>query len=126
MVISALSPDIDLLPPAPASAASAPEGSGSFGDREAHAWLERGRARIDAARKDLEAAGAQHVGVLVRGGIPERVIVDFVGRHEPELVAMASHGRSGLARTLLGSVPDYVLHHLEGIPILLVRPSGAE
>ncbi|MEX0762246.1 MAG: universal stress protein [Dehalococcoidia bacterium] len=39
-----------------------------------------------------------------------------------DLIVMASHGRSGIARTLLGSVTSRVLR-LSNVPVLVVKPS---
>jgi nucleotide-binding universal stress UspA family protein len=41
---------------------------------------------------------------------------------QADLVAMATHGRSGLQRLMLGSVADKVIHRAS-IPVLLVRPT---
>lgn len=42
-----------------------------------------------------------------------------------DLVAMATHGRSGFQRWLYGSVAEYLLSHLS-VPILLVRPEQSD
>ena len=39
-----------------------------------------------------------------------------------DLVVMATHGRSGIERALLGSVADQVVRHARGFAVLLVRP----
>ena len=39
------------------------------------------------------------------------------------MIAMATHGRSGLSRWVLGSVAEKVLHAAP-VPLLLVRPNG--
>jgi nucleotide-binding universal stress UspA family protein len=49
------------------------------------------------------------------------VIVEEAQRDGQALVAMATHGRSGLARLFMGSVADAVLHH-GTMPMLLFRP----
>jgi nucleotide-binding universal stress UspA family protein len=43
--------------------------------------------------------------------------------HPVDLVAMATHGRSGVARMLLGSVADKVTRGA-GVPVLLRRPAA--
>jgi nucleotide-binding universal stress UspA family protein len=49
----------------------------------------------------------------------------LIGRSEkPDLIVMATHGRSGIARLVLGSVADKVVHS-GAAPVLLVRPSRA-
>ncbi len=47
-------------------------------------------------------------------------IVEFAAREKVNLGAMASHGRSGLARVYYGSVAAGVLHRIDR-PLLLVR-----
>jgi nucleotide-binding universal stress UspA family protein len=42
-----------------------------------------------------------------------------------DLIALASHGRSGLGRMLLGSVAENVLRHAE-VPVLVVRVPSKE
>jgi nucleotide-binding universal stress UspA family protein len=48
-------------------------------------------------------------------------ILDEAARHGTGFVAMATHGRSGLTRLLLGSVAGAVLHET-AVPLLLYRP----
>lgn len=59
--------------------------------------------------------------IAVTVGVPEQAIVDAAGRNGRDLVAMATHGRTGLPRLVLGSVADKVLH-LGHMPLLLLRP----
>lgn len=53
------------------------------------------------------------------GDAAER-IVEFVQEREIDLVAMTTHGRTGLGRLLLGSVASELLHQLH-VPVLLFR-----
>ena len=59
-----------------------------------------------------------------------RVVVDQTGTEAileeaktggHDLIALATHGRSGLARILLGSVADKVLRRAD-VPVLVYRP----
>ena len=61
------------------------------------------------------------------GGQVVPSIVDLAEREKVDLVAMASHGRSGLSRFYYGSVAAGVLHRIER-PLLIVRsaPSREE
>jgi len=61
------------------------------------------------------------VSVLIQSGDPARTIVDVAARQAVDLVAMATHGRTGLRRLVLGSVTEAVLPELT-VPLLLVRP----
>jgi nucleotide-binding universal stress UspA family protein len=54
-------------------------------------------------------------------GDPVDNIVDYANRERFDLIAMATHGRSGLARLLAGSVASRVLERTN-LPVLLVRP----
>jgi nucleotide-binding universal stress UspA family protein len=56
-------------------------------------------------------------------GLAGPAIVEYCRDQEIELIAIATHGRSGFGRALLGSIADYVIRH-SGIPILLIRPNA--
>ncbi|MBM3138992.1 MAG: universal stress protein [Chloroflexi bacterium] len=76
----------------------------------------------DAKRRLLEA-GLGHVETEILEGVPGPAIVERVAASGCDVVVMATHGRSGLTRTVLGSVADYVVRHLEGVPVVLVHPA---
>lgn len=57
----------------------------------------------------------------VMQGIPARCIIQSARAHKCTLIAMSTHGRSGLSRMVFGSVADEVLRE-SGIPVLLVKP----
>jgi nucleotide-binding universal stress UspA family protein len=48
-------------------------------------------------------------------------IIDIARKTSNNMIAMCTHGRSGIGRWLLGSVAEKVIQH-SGDPILLVRP----
>lgn len=60
--------------------------------------------------------------VELRRGRVTREIVDAA--KQGDLIVMASHGRSGISRWLLGSVAEDVLRHAT-VPVLLVRAGSA-
>lgn len=76
---------------------------------------------LAAAREALNRDGIAHVDSAILSGIPGDVIVAEVARRGIDVVLMGTHGRSGLRRTVLGSVADHVLRHLDGTPVLLVH-----
>ncbi|MCC6178349.1 MAG: universal stress protein [Chloroflexi bacterium] len=57
-------------------------------------------------------------------GRPETTIADAAREADVDLIAMATHGRGGLKRLLLGSVTNATLQKA-GVPLLLVRPDPA-
>lgn len=64
------------------------------------------------------------VQTVVVEGQAATAIVKYAKDHPSvRLIAMATHGRSGLGRLVLGSVADRVLH-LSPVPTLLVRIAG--
>lgn len=54
-------------------------------------------------------------------GPPASTIVEFARTHKAYIIAMSTHGRSGLSRMVFGSVADQVLRQ-SGIPVLLIKP----
>jgi nucleotide-binding universal stress UspA family protein len=68
----------------------------------------------------LQSAGYQ-VSVVVRFGEPADEIANFVNSAHVDLVAMATHGRTGIRQFVLGSVAEQVLRSVD-VPVLLVRP----
>jgi nucleotide-binding universal stress UspA family protein len=59
--------------------------------------------------------------IAVVTGSPAREIVEYARRESCDVVALATHGRSGVQRWAHGSVADGVLH-ATSVPLLLVRP----
>jgi nucleotide-binding universal stress UspA family protein len=82
---------------------------------------------IDAAKKFLarmEAiaarAGVPFKGVHVEDVSPADAIVRTARKEKCELIVMASHGRRGIPRLLLGSETNHVLTRSR-VPVLVVR-----
>jgi nucleotide-binding universal stress UspA family protein len=69
---------------------------------------------------NLERAGYT-VSIVVRFGNPAQKILDFIREEEVDLVAMTTHGRTGLSHLVFGSVAERVLHGAS-VPIVLLRP----
>ena len=54
-------------------------------------------------------------------GQPDQEIVEFAKDWSADLIAIGSHGRRGLNELVLGSVSNYVLHHVS-CSVLLIHP----
>ena len=66
------------------------------------------------------AASVNAYSVLLNGPVV-RSLSDYIARAGIELVVMTTHGRTGLGRTLLGSVADALVRAVH-VPVLLLRP----
>ncbi|HET7874225.1 MAG TPA: universal stress protein [Methylomirabilota bacterium] len=65
------------------------------------------------------------VETAVRRGLPAEEIVAGAREARADLIAMSTHGRSGLGRLLFGSVAEAVLRHAD-IPIFLHRATQVQ
>lgn len=77
------------------------------------------REYLAGAARPLESAGIK-VRTLVREGLPWEQILEAAGREAATLIVMASHGRTGLSRWLIGSVTEKVIR-AAAIPTLVLR-----
>ena len=91
---------------------------------EAGSWEGFWEKHIGSLKGYLERVAATFQAVTVETsltvGSPAHVILEEASAHESTLVAMATQGRTGLGRWLLGSVADKVVHAAT-VPVLLVR-----
>lgn len=83
-------------------------------------------ALIDAARSALVDRGQTLVESLILKGSPGEQIVRTAAGGDFDLIVMGTHGRTGLFRSVLGSVADYVLLHVRDIPVMLLHPTESE
>lgn len=83
-------------------------------------WADKGQAVVDAACKSAEAAGVKAKAVLARSDLVAAAILAAAKKNKCGLIVMASHGRKGLSRILLGSETQQVLTH-SSIPVLVLR-----
>jgi nucleotide-binding universal stress UspA family protein len=81
---------------------------------EAESYLRRLQAR-------LASATGNDVEFEVIESEPAGAILWACEKRQPDLIAMTTHGRSGLARWVLGSVAAKLLHS-RPTPMLIVRP----
>jgi len=73
-----------------------------------------------AAQLRAESLQVQIATVVDRAAV---AILDYAQAHAVDLIALETHGRSGLARWLVGGVADKVLRGAT-VPVLLHRPQG--
>jgi nucleotide-binding universal stress UspA family protein len=68
----------------------------------------------------LKGAGLAKVSVVVVEGSGAEQIIRYAREHHDALVAMSTHGRSGIGRWVLGSVTEKVVRHSDD-PVLVVH-----
>ena len=77
---------------------------------------------LTQVKSELEASGLA-VEITIRPGSPADAIVAEAVASGADVIAMATHGRSGISRAFLGSVAEQVLSE-SPVPVLLFRPDG--
>ena len=71
-------------------------------------------------RREAELAGVECDTIAIQSEQPHEAIVAAAQNTRCDLIVMASHGRHGIARLVLGSQTQQVLNHT-GISVLVVR-----
>jgi nucleotide-binding universal stress UspA family protein len=78
------------------------------------------KERLKREERRDEGRKAGRVKAVIRSGNPAEEILAYAGKNEISLIAMATHGHTGITRWVLGSVADRVLQAAEA-PVLLLR-----
>lgn len=79
------------------------------------------QAVVEAATDEATRRGVQAKGSLLHATMVADAIIAAAKRHKAGLIVMASHGRRGVKRLLLGSETQQVLTH-STVPVLVLRP----
>ena len=99
---------------------------GLFGERllseeqVEHAYEEEARKGLECARETLNQSSA-NVDIVVCCGDYADEILAVANERRADLVVMATHGRGGLDRWIIGSVADRVAR-MSTIPVMLIHP----
>jgi nucleotide-binding universal stress UspA family protein len=114
VVLVGIVPPIGHLIAVEGGVAPYPEAAHTRDGADAQAYLEAALARL----------GSDPVAVdtYVESGEPAVEIANIASEYSAAAVIMATHGRTGVLRTLLGSVAGGVLHR-SSTPVLLVHPA---
>ncbi|WP_274629576.1 universal stress protein [Arvimicrobium flavum] len=89
-------------------------------DRYEASQTEHARAILAAAQADADKQGVAVETMHVSDQHPATAIIETAAARDCSLIVMASHGRRGLSRLLLGSQTSEVLSH-SNVPVLVVR-----
>jgi len=85
-------------------------------------WYENAKeeaTRIHATATDLAAERNTELDTVTEVGKPAQAILKYAADHDIDQVVMGSHGRSGINRTLLGSVAETVTRRAR-IPVTII------
>jgi nucleotide-binding universal stress UspA family protein len=98
---------------------------GLLRERSAHAVIEAeqtelAKAVVEAVRASAERADVKATALTAKATSVADAVIEAAQKNGCDLIVMASHGRRGLARVLLGSETQHVLTHTQ-IPVLVIR-----
>ena len=85
--------------------------------------LEQVRVELERRRGEFHEGVELVLDAQVAASVPE-AIAAYAGQHGCDVIALSTHGRSGLRRVIMGSVAE-ALMRLSGVPVLVFPPSAA-
>jgi nucleotide-binding universal stress UspA family protein len=91
--------------------------------REREREYERVTTYLSEVAQDIEQAGFA-VRTEVVMGEPAEAIIGYLKANPPQLVCMATRGKTGLSKFVFGSVTEHVIHLIKKTPMLLVSGAG--
>ena len=83
-------------------------------------WAEDGQAVVEAVKKTAATKGVAVKALTVKSDLVSDALISAATKYKVDLIVMASHGRKGIKRLLLGSETQQVLTHC-GVPVLVIR-----
>ncbi len=82
--------------------------------------IEKTTAYLKGIASSIEERGIK-TRIVIGAGYPHSAILEQADKENVEFIVMSTHGRTGLARVLLGSITEKVVH-ATGRPVVLVKP----
>ena len=82
-------------------------------------WAESARTVVEGVKAKAEASGVKAKAVTVSSDLVAEAIIAATKKHKCDLIVMASHGRHGFKRLLMGSETQHVLTHSH-VPVLVL------
>ena len=83
-------------------------------------WADQGKRIVDAVLGAAEKQGVKAKAITVKSDVVSDAIISVAKKYKCDLIVMASHGRKGIKRLLLGSETLQVLTHTQ-TPVLVLR-----
>jgi nucleotide-binding universal stress UspA family protein len=101
-----------------------PEGDIALHQQEIERWTQQAESYLSAVQGEFQEKGIETKKYVINGPVVE-AIIKVAEQEGADLIALASHGRSGLSQVFYGSVAAGVLHRIDR-PLLLIRSRGNE
>lgn len=83
-------------------------------------WAEQAQAVLDKIKAEGKSLGVPVKTSVAKSDLVAEAIMSAATKQNADLIVMASHGRKGIKRLLLGSETQHVLTHSQ-IPVLVLR-----
>jgi len=83
-------------------------------------WTDTAQAAVDAVVKSAKSKNVLAKGITAKSDVVSDAIIAAAKKQDADLIVMASHGRKGIKRLLLGSETQQVLTHSH-VPVLVLR-----
>jgi len=83
-------------------------------------WIDKAQAALDQVKKSAATKGVQVRTMVSKSDMVSNAIIQAAQKNQCDLIVMASHGRRGIKRLLLGSETQHVLTH-SSTPVLVLR-----
>ncbi len=80
---------------------------------------------LDGIAISFKDKGLDVESVILHRVSVDEAILDYAAENEVDIIAMTTHGRSGLLRTVLGSTADSVVRK-SGLPVMVISPKCIE
>jgi nucleotide-binding universal stress UspA family protein len=96
-------------------------GADVWSDTQTDRLEESAEAILEEASSFASEAGVKPASAVVEYAPSiHKAILEFIEKHDIDLVVVGTHGRTGIDRYLLGSVTEYLIR-TSPIPVLTVR-----
>ena len=83
-------------------------------------WDEAAHNLVEKIKTVGQAQGVAVQSLIAKSDLVAEAIIAAAQKHDCDLIVMASHGRKGIQRLLLGSETQHVLTHSH-VPVLVLR-----
>jgi|SRR3989339_911961 len=77
--------------------------------------------QLKEASEDLREDSSLNVIEVLRKGIDYEEIIKYAAENNGDLIVIATHGRTGVLHTLMGSVAEKVIRYAK-CPVLVIKP----